>query len=67
MCDWKPFDTVPRDNTPVLVYLEKKLLGSRIQVGVFNEKGTDLIGGHFAFDCPKPLVWEELPEPPDFK
>jgi hypothetical protein len=60
---WQPFDTVPRDDTPVLVYLEKALLRSHIHMGRFDEK-LGIIGGSFDFDCPKATHWMPLPAPP---
>ena len=61
--EWHPFDTIPRDRTPVLVCLEKELLGSVLQVGRFGGNGIDIIASKFAFDCPKVLGWTELPMP----
>ena len=60
---WKSFKTIPRDRTPVLVCLERELLGSLLQVGRFGDNGTDIIASNFAFDCPKVIGWMELPEP----
>ncbi len=59
--EWQPFETIPMDGTPVLVSLEKELLGSFVRVGTFRKNGMSIIGSNFAFDCPKVIGWMKLP------
>jgi len=65
---------IPIDGKPVLVYLEKKILKSRIHVATSglsaNKKPITYVGGHFDFDMPEILCWMDmsfLPEPPEVK
>lgn len=46
-----------------LVYLTESALRSRFHVALYSEK-VAIIGGHFAFDMPKPTHWMPLPETP---
>lgn len=63
---WQPMDTVPLDDTPVLVLLEelKGRRGSRIQHAQFSPK-LAVIGNYFDFDMPKPIGWMHQPKAPD--
>ena len=49
---------------PILIFLEKKHLGSRWAVGIIGEQ-VSIIGGLISFDAPKPLGWIDLPEDPE--
>jgi hypothetical protein len=53
-------DQKPPDDTPVLVELEKEMLGSKYQVGTFGK--LSIIGCLFAFDAPKPIKWRFIPK-----
>ena len=61
--NWQPMNTVPIDGTPILLYLDGELFGSRMHIGTFN-RNLKIIAGHFVFDCPPALFWAELPMPP---
>lgn len=65
--EWQSIETAPKDGTPVLVLMKEpgRLDGSRVQVAVEYPNGYALIGGRFAFDCPKPTHWMPLPPPPE--
>lgn len=63
MTDWQSIESAPMDGTPILVWLEAPMLRSRYQIAIFRPN-VSIIGGVFAFDAPKPLGWQPLPEPP---
>lgn len=73
---WQPMETVPKDDTPVLVLLPayndagNKRLRERVQHAQFattpDGKVLATIGDHFHFDKPTPLGWmlpPPIPEP----
>ena len=62
--EWKPIDTAPMDNHPILVWLSDEHQGSRIHVATFHPN-VKCIGGAFEFDVPKATHWTEVPEGPD--
>lgn len=54
---WQPIETVPRDGTPVLVWLPIKQCGSHVQAALFRPN-ISTIGGLFSFDTSsKPTHW----------
>lgn len=61
---WNPIETVPRDGTPVLVYLESKMLGTRVHSASFHPN-IARIGGCFEFDAPKATHWMLEPKAPE--
>ena len=61
--DWQPIETAPRDGTPILVWLVKAHLGTRIHVASLRPN-ISLVGQMFAFDMPEMLLWMPLPPPP---
>lgn len=64
MDNWLPIETVPKDRTPVLVFLEKPMQHSRIHAAWFG-KDIGVIGTVFAFDAPKATHWRRMVEGPD--
>lgn len=59
---WKPFYTAPKDGTQILVWMPKPRFGSHVQP--MRTGNVALIGGVFAFDCPTPLYWRPMLDPP---
>lgn len=68
MNDWQPIETVPKDGTPVLVWLPKKMQQSHVHAarwapcanGIMN-----VIGGVFGFDATcEPTHWMRQPDQP---
>lgn len=64
MDNWLPIETVPKDRTPVLVFLERPMQHSRIHAAWFG-KDIGVIGTVFAFDAPKATHWRRMVEGPD--
>lgn len=66
MSVWRPISTVPRDGTPVLVWLSKPHFGSQQAVAIFTPSiPSGVIGGCFGFNLSgKPLMWQLLPAEP---
>ena len=62
--EWQPIETVPRDRTPVLVWLGDDHLGARCAVAVLT-KTSGVVGGVFVWYAPKLLAWMPLPPPPE--
>jgi len=61
--DWQPVSSMPRDKTPILVYLEAPVQCSRIHSAYFTATfGT--IGPYFEIDAPKVLYWMHQPDAP---
>lgn len=60
---WQHIATVPL-NTPVLVYLEREILGLRIHSAIFR-KNISTIAGFFHYDMPRPLYWMPMPDEPE--
>lgn len=64
MSDWQPIETIPMDGTPVLVWLPRQYLGSRIHVATYRPN-VKLVAGRFAFDLDRPPShWRILPPAP---
>lgn len=53
---WLPIETVPKDGSAVLVWLEKPLHHCRI-VGATFHPNVMIVGGLFHFDAPKATHW----------
>lgn len=65
MLEWHPIETVPRDETPVLVYLPIKHLRSHYAVATYFPKNTAIVGGNFLFDLEsKPTHWAAIENGP---
>lgn len=64
--DWQPIATVPRDTTPVLVWLSEPHLHSHVHAAWFAPNMTSgCIGGCFGFDLKgKPTHWAPQPSGP---
>lgn len=54
---------IPMDGSTVLVWLEKKLLRSKLATACYHPN-IQFIGNVFAFDAPTPLYWRDAPLPP---
>ena len=61
--NWQPIETVPKNNTPVLVWLSGEHLSSRWHVATYHDN-LIIIGGAFIFDVPPPTHWCHLPTAP---
>lgn len=59
---WREIDSAPKDGSSILVWLPKPRFGSNVQH--MRTGNVAIIGGGFAFDCPKPTHWMPLPAPP---
>lgn len=66
MTVWRTIQSVPRNGTPVLVWLPEAMVGSHVHGAVFRESGPSTIGSLFAFDVePAPTFGAPQPTPPD--
>jgi hypothetical protein len=64
IADWKPIETAPLDETPILVWLETPAHdGCQVHGAVFH-KNLKSIGGRFEFDMPKATHWDYAPKGP---
>ena len=61
---WLPIETVPKDGSAVLVWLEEPLHNCRVVNATFRRNIT-IIGGCFHFDAPKATHWMAPPEAPN--
>lgn len=61
---WFPIDTIPKDGTPVLVWLPEPSLGCHIHGARCRENGF-VIGHHFVYDTGKPTHWRPALDPPN--
>lgn len=65
MLEWHPISTVPRDWTPVLVWMPEPHLNSHYAVALYKERGSAVVGGCFDFDLPsKPTHWAAITNDP---
>ena len=63
MSDWQPIETIPKDGTPVLVWLPVKMLNSHVHAATYHPN-IAMIGGRFYFDATsEPTHW--MPQPPE--
>ena len=62
---WKPLKDLPDGAGEYLVWLEKPLHNSRIQVLSVGRSGVPVVAGLFAFVAPTIISWRPMVEGPE--